>query len=256
MSTCFIIQPFDGDKYDKRYESVYAPAIRNAKLDPYRVDRDSSVTIPIQEIENGIKNSVLCFADITEDNPNVWFELGYAIGVQRDVILVCSKERTTRFPFDVQHRNIINYSATAPQDFEELKLKITDKVIAMLKKNTEISYISSVQLINETQGLQTHEIVALAAILQNSILSDGYSSGYSIKNDMNANGFTDAAFGIAIKSLLAKDFIRGTFQNDRNGEQYSVFATTEKGDTWLIANQDKLKLKSDRAPNAFDDIPF
>jgi hypothetical protein len=47
------MQPFDGDKFDRRYEDVFAPAIRKAGLDPYRVDQDPKVSIPIQDIETG-----------------------------------------------------------------------------------------------------------------------------------------------------------------------------------------------------------
>lgn len=49
MSKCFVIQPFDKGRYDKCYEDVFAPAIHDAGLEPYRVDRDPGVTIPIEE---------------------------------------------------------------------------------------------------------------------------------------------------------------------------------------------------------------
>lgn len=48
MGTCFVIQPFDGGKFDKRFEDVFAPAIRQAGLEPYRVDRDPEATISIE----------------------------------------------------------------------------------------------------------------------------------------------------------------------------------------------------------------
>ena len=54
MFTCFVIQPFDGSTFDKRYRDIFAPAIVDAGLEPYRVDLDPKVSIPIQEIENGI----------------------------------------------------------------------------------------------------------------------------------------------------------------------------------------------------------
>lgn len=44
MSTCFVMQPFAGDVYDKRYETVFAPGIRDPGLEPYRVDRDLVVS--------------------------------------------------------------------------------------------------------------------------------------------------------------------------------------------------------------------
>ncbi len=36
MDTCFVIQPFDRDKFDKRFDDVFEPAIRSAGLEPYR----------------------------------------------------------------------------------------------------------------------------------------------------------------------------------------------------------------------------
>jgi hypothetical protein len=96
LNRCFVIQPFDRGKFDKRYEDVLVPAITRAGLEPYRVDRDPSVSIPIQDIEAGIESSRACLADITTDNPNVWFELGYAIASRREVVLICSEERTSR----------------------------------------------------------------------------------------------------------------------------------------------------------------
>lgn len=71
---------------------------------------------------------MICLADITIDNPNVWFELGYAIVGRRDVIWICSADRRAR-PFDIQHRHIITYKAETPRDFERLKDEITTRLI-------------------------------------------------------------------------------------------------------------------------------
>ena len=40
MPTCFVIQPFDSGKFDKRFDSVFKPAIKNAGMDAYRVDQE------------------------------------------------------------------------------------------------------------------------------------------------------------------------------------------------------------------------
>ena len=53
---CFIIQPFT-DKYKKRYEETYKPAIEKAGLIPYRVDKDyDAMKLMIQMIKEGLKN--------------------------------------------------------------------------------------------------------------------------------------------------------------------------------------------------------
>ena len=85
MGTCFVIQPFDRGKFDKRFEDTFRPAIEEAGLEAYRVDQDPNVEIPIEAIEEGIRNAAVCLADITTDNPNVWYELGYAFAAGKAV---------------------------------------------------------------------------------------------------------------------------------------------------------------------------
>lgn len=131
METCFVIQPFDSGKFDKRFEQVFKPAILACGLEPYRVDQDMRVQIPIQAIEEGIQRACICLADITTDNPNVWYELGYALATGKDVILICSTEREgKKFPFDIQHRTITEYRVEAPKDFDKLRATITARIKA------------------------------------------------------------------------------------------------------------------------------
>lgn len=98
------------------FDEIYKPAIEEAGFEPYRVDRDPSASVPITNIENGIRESVACLADISKYKPNVWFKLGYAICANKPLCLVCEFERET-FPFDVQHRQIIPYKKGPPSDF-------------------------------------------------------------------------------------------------------------------------------------------
>jgi hypothetical protein len=74
MPRCFVIQPFDGGPFDKRYNDVQLPAINDAGLEPYRVDKDLAATILIDYIEENIRASDICLADITLDNANIWYE--------------------------------------------------------------------------------------------------------------------------------------------------------------------------------------
>jgi len=255
------MQPFDRGVFDKRYDDIFEPAIKDAGLEPYRVDRDPSVSIPIDDIEAGIRRSELCLAEITTDNPNVWFELGFAIAVPKEVILVCSEERKTRFPFDVQHRNIIKYKTESSQDFQKLREKITQRVKALLKKQQEIGRVSKISPVAETEGLSQHEMVALITVMQNSFISTEGVSAYSIKDDMNKAGFTDIAISLALKSLIQKDMLLQNHEQDQHGYDYPVYYVTSNGEQWLLDNQDKLVLRekpmqSEQSNNTNDDIPF
>ena len=55
MKNCFVIQPFDGGKFDKRFKDVYKPALENADITPYRVDQDPEVQVPVETIEERIR---------------------------------------------------------------------------------------------------------------------------------------------------------------------------------------------------------
>ena len=262
MGTCFIMQPFDKGVYDKRYEDIFIPAIEAAGLEPYRVDRDPGVSIPIDEIQAGIKNSDVCLAEITTDNPNVWFELGFAIASFKEVVLVCSSERKTRFPFDVQHRNITRYKTESPRDFEQLKEEITKRLIAILGKGETLSRVAGMPSIADTEGLSHHEMVALVTIAENIDSPSDRVGIYEIKEDMNRAGFTKIAVTLALASLLRKGMIEDTMDSDMNGNEFFLYNISSKGMEWLLQNQDKLVLKVQKSEAAQvlekidDDIPF
>jgi hypothetical protein len=139
-----VIQPFDdGGKFDKRYADVFEPAIRDAGLEPYRVDNDPSVTIPIEEIQDGIRRASVCLADITMDNPNVWFELGYALASNKEICLICSEERTGKYPFDVQHRTITKYRVESKSHYSCLQSEITERLRAIMDKSATLAAIDA-----------------------------------------------------------------------------------------------------------------
>jgi predicted transcriptional regulator len=260
MNRCFCIQPFDGSVFDKRFDDIFQVAIESAGLEAYRVDRDPTVSIPIEDIEKGIKNSEICFAEITSDNPNVWFELGFALAIPKNVVMVCSDERKSKFPFDIQHRSIITYKTESTSDFDELKSKIKERILALLKKDEEIIKTKNISLIADTEGLSQHEMVALVSIMQNSFAEEDAVSTYTVKSDMNNAGFTDIAVSLSLKLLIQKGFIRSTKIQDYNGNEYFAYVMEETGVEWLMKNQEKLVLQKElEKPNKNkneDDLPF
>lgn len=257
---CFVIQPFDQAYYDKLFDQVFQPAIVRAELKAYRVDRDPSASIPIEMIETGIKNSAVCFAEITTDNPNVWFELGYAISLAKPICMVCSRKRT-KFPFDVQHRKIITYEESpSPSDFTNLGAEIKERLSVMLvrdsdqRQNKEVAV--SLGQLPETRGLQPHELLALTIIMGDQL--ENGTSAWNLKREMERSGFTAAATSLAVYGLKAKAFTENKIVEDPNGEPYEAFFVSEKGLDWLTSNQDSLKLRiyEPQAEITDEDIPF
>jgi hypothetical protein len=249
MSRCFVIQPFDNKgPFDRRYEDVLSPAIKNANLEPYRVDRDAAVSIPIESIEDGIQNSVVCLADISLDNPNVWFEVGYAIAARKEVVFICSEERKTPFPFDVQHRTITKYATSSPRDFKELGQKITQRLKAIEKTSKAVGKVSRLALTQETEGLTPHEAAALIILAEECIGPNADITTNQVKEKMQRAGFTELAVSIALTSLHFKEYMDYVPHSDDFGNQYSGCTISPSGLRWILDNQNSLTLK--------EDIPF
>ena len=258
MGTCFVIQPFDGGAFDKRYEDIFVPAIKASGLDPYRVDRDPSVSIPIDQIEDGIRKSDVCLADISTNNPNVWFELGFAIAAGKEVVLVCAHSPDHRFPFDIQHRSIIRYRTESARDFEEMKGQITKRIEAILSKEAAIEKVGQMSPIADVEGLAQHEMVALIAVAENLENPEGRTTIWYIRKDMERAGYTRIAMTLGLTALLNKGMVEMDDDTDQNGNQFSIYNLTNKGMSWLMQNQNKLILKHPKPqlPDNITELPF
>jgi nucleoside 2-deoxyribosyltransferase len=259
MPTCFVIQPFDADKFDRRFEEVYSPAIRSAGLEPYRVDRDPAVEVPIDAIEKGIRDATVCLADITTDNPNVWYELGFAFASGRPVLMVCSDERTgKKYPFDIQHRTIIPYKADSPSDFDTLKSEITKRIKVLMTRTEALRVIEASEQVAPVQGLSQPELAVIAAVAGSVILPDEGIAAYAAKRDVETAGFTSVGFSIGVQRLRAKHLIELCAATGDFGEDYQVIAITAKGWDWIERNEDKFMLRrpAPEPGSGRDDVPF
>ena len=236
---CFMIQPFDGGRFDKRYEDIYKPAIIAAGLDAYRVDADDLAQVPIDTIEEKIRAATICVADITLNNPNVWYEVGYAYASNKIVVLVCSDERTEEYPFDVRSRNILNYKTESASDYQEFQQSLTKRINKLKTNSTVISVTSVNTEIDNFEGLTYQEITFLGAILSSQDSMDEYVSAWSVKEQMKRNGLNEISFNICMRKLLAKKFIETSVVNDYSGNEYNGILITQKGNEWILENEEK-----------------
>lgn len=260
MPTCFIIQPFDSGKFDKRFRDVYEPALEEAGLEAYRVDEDTSVVSLVDAIEEGIENAAICLADITTNNPNVWYELGFAFATGRPVIMVCSSERTGDFPFDIKHRRIIRYTSESLSDFSALRKDIADTATALLNKAATVQQVAETSHIASQQGLSQQELLVLAILAGDTAIPETMTHPYSLKNDAERAGLTSLAFGLAFRRLLQKDLLEvQDAYNEQNDEHFKGVQLTSNGWKWIEDNETLFVLKKSKYKQEEfldDDIPF
>jgi hypothetical protein len=235
---CFVIQPFDDGEFDSRYKDVLSPAINSLNIEPYRVDEDSSANVLIDKIEERIRNSRFCLADISTDNPNVWYEVGYALARDKEVILI-SKERTN-YPFDIRHRKVISYKTSSPSDFETLHKRIIERASAILK--TSIKIDSPVSLSVDASGLNYQETLLLGAILKTAESPQSGVSSWGIREEMKRSGLNEIAFNIAMHKLLQKGFLESGMDSDYNGNEFLTCSISKTGWAWIAKNEDKFDI--------------
>jgi len=105
---CFIIMPFD-EKFDGIWETVIKPTIENYGDKVTRADNIFAPGSILQDIFSQIKSADYILADLTEQNPNVYYELGLAHASEKPVILIT----LSSIPFDLSQQRVIEYSDTA-----------------------------------------------------------------------------------------------------------------------------------------------
>ncbi|MEK6289222.1 MAG: hypothetical protein AABO57_26205 [Acidobacteriota bacterium] len=96
--------PF-GPGFDDRYRRVYAPAIRDAGLQPLRADSLSKPSPIMEDVWRLTKLAGVLLADLTGCNVNVFYELGLAHGIQKPVVLIT--DNVQEIPFDLRSLRVL-----------------------------------------------------------------------------------------------------------------------------------------------------
>ncbi|KAJ56520.1 hypothetical protein ACMU_06145 [Actibacterium mucosum KCTC 23349] len=110
---CFIISPIGAEDSPSRqvgddfFNLLMVPALRGYKFEPIRADKISKSSQITEEIVELIQNSELCIADLTMQNPNVFYEVGRRHETGRPIILLARKGENV--PFDLAGNRIIFY---------------------------------------------------------------------------------------------------------------------------------------------------
>jgi hypothetical protein len=125
----FIAMDFSKE-LDPFFEQVLVPAIEAARYAPLRVDRKDHGDRIDDYIEFQIKNSRFMVADFTKNNKNVYFEAGYALGMDIPVIWTCKKGSVRQMKFDIEHFNQLRWDGPdyLPENKEEFIRKLTARI--------------------------------------------------------------------------------------------------------------------------------
>ncbi len=118
----FVLMPFD-----EKFKDIYTFGIKGAAddvgTDAGRVDEQIFTEGILDRIFDQISKADVIVADMTERNPNVFYEVGYAHALGKIVLLLT--QNADDIPFDLKHRQHIVYAGK----IEILRNILTKKLI-------------------------------------------------------------------------------------------------------------------------------
>ena len=116
---------------DKEWNDGFEPAIKDAGYRPLRIDRKEHNNKIDDEIIAEIKRSRFLVADFTSKHEKVrggvYYEAGFAQGLNIPVIFTCRKEQCDDIHFDTQQFNHIFW-----ENSEDLRKRLKDRIAATI----------------------------------------------------------------------------------------------------------------------------
>ena len=93
------------------WKTVIKPTVEDTGDECLRADDIFAPGSIIDDIVYAIHGADYVIADLSKQNPNVYYELGFAHALEKPVILLTSDIST--LPFDIRQQRVIRYSDTA-----------------------------------------------------------------------------------------------------------------------------------------------
>jgi len=128
-----------------------------------------------------------------------------------------------------------------------LKKKIVERLKAQAQRAEQLETVAAISEVKSTEGLSTHEIAVLVAIMSDQASPGDSMVPHKIKEMMKRSGYTSIACGLAMESLKRKDMI-DVYEEQSGYNSYTVCRLTPKGVDWLLANQDRFYMRRPEEP--------
>lgn len=142
MRICFVVCPIGEDnsntrkRSDKLLKHIIEPVCDKNNLKVIRVDTLNSSDSITNTIVEYLNTADLVIADLSDHNPNAFYEIGYRSALKKPIIHLKSKE--TSIPFDISSIRTFDYDLTDLDAVTELKQRL-NKTIATFNFDSSIN---------------------------------------------------------------------------------------------------------------------
>lgn len=145
-SLCFVLMPME-DEFVQLYEEVIKPTVMGLGLMCYYAGELFGARPVMQDVWDYCAKARVVIAELTRQNPNVYYEAGYAhaFDAEKVVFITQSMEEVT---FDIRHFRCIEYS-TLPRGLRDLRRKLSKNIEAVLAEEPRPARVTGV---GESEG--------------------------------------------------------------------------------------------------------
>lgn len=118
----FIVMRFSqNDENDHAFLYGITPALEKLKIKCIRADNQITSGQLLEKIKKNIEKSRFVIIKVDSNNLNVYFELGLAMGLNKDVLLISQEDLVLHLPTDLRNWECLTYSEG---NYDQLKNKV------------------------------------------------------------------------------------------------------------------------------------
>lgn len=121
---CFVLMPFAA-KFQPVYEDHVRPTVETAGFRCQRADEISGTGLITWDVWERINRARFLIAELTDQNPNVFYELGLAHALSKDVVLLT--QSMDFVPFDLKALRCVVYEFT-PRGMRALEARLRELI--------------------------------------------------------------------------------------------------------------------------------
>lgn len=229
----FVIMPFGNDLANTVFENSTKPVCKEFDIDAERADEIITPNPIIDDIISAIQESTVIIADVSDKNPNVFYELGIAHMTKPNQTIIITQEEYKKLPFDIQHFRVIRYedTFTGKTKYEIQLRKMLKNILKDYKSiyKNEFELVINIRVSSKNEG-DLYSLMALAKTKKPLRRADKLKvDGHNTKT-----GNASHAFSVSVENAL-KTFL---------GLEYAVISgdfiiLSDKGKAFVEVLEDK-----------------
>ena len=103
---------------------------------PVRADLVHNVGQILEDVTSCISGAAVVVVDITDANPNVMYELGYAHALGKPTVLICNAQHNGApgegIPFDIRGMRVLRFNLEEPAAFLSTLVAVIEKIMGVV----------------------------------------------------------------------------------------------------------------------------